>query len=337
MNNNNYPINKSTNSPITRICYNSDGSQLAFASSDIAVPTIQLPVHKSNGQGYNYIGHSGRITDVDFSLDKKLLLSSSIDKTIKLWRVSQIDRPVVNVTHCRHQPKIGSYLNSEMSSTCGSDKSNDLISDEIVNSRFYYMDKFICMAVKNSVCLYEYETESMTNRSDLNRIQSSGCYRLSHSWVLDGQVVTSMNCINTAKSPVVFAATSDRKLHVLDSLTGQVAVEFTSPHQKPIHHIALSQPSIYVPADAETVNYNMFATSSIDNSINMYDLRSTDLIGSEDNTFHIVDLRTLQQLHRLSFGFRDVVVDVAFHPSASQLACCSLDGTIKFFCDPSII
>lgn len=136
-------------------------------------------------------------------------------------------------------------------------------------------------------------------------------------------------------------------------------------HEKPVHCIALPQPSIHAAVAPETLN--LLATAAIDNAITLWDIRVPTSIGryaghvnrresvqcafspcmrylatgSEDRSARIVDLRAMRELGRVGQGaFRDVVTGVAFHPMSPQLAACSFDGKIRFFgssgCAPMI-
>ena len=202
--------------------------------------------------------------------------------------------------------------------------------------------------------------------SDIKRMQAIGTYQQVGRWSLDpAKQVTSMACVNGVQSPLLFAASSDKQLHILDVGTGKFLrqIETSGSHERSISCIALPQPSMYVSMPME--GYNIFATSApghnSNNAICLWDLRSPRIIsrfsghvnhvndiqcsispclrflatGSEDKTARLVDLRagTGKELARLK-GFKDVVSDAVFNPLYPQLAACSFAGEIQFFCDP---
>lgn len=138
---------------------------------------------------------------------------------------------------------------------------------------------------------------------------------------------------------------------------GVIARTFRNAHDRPVHHIALPQPSIHVSHSPAT--YNHCATMATDNAVKLWDMRASSAIGSlsshvnrrewvncayspclkylavasEDKSVRIVDLRTFTELSKISGFFRDVVSGVAYHPIHPQLAACSLDGSVNFFVD----
>lgn len=155
-----------------------------------------------------------------------------------------------------------------------------------------------------------------------------------------------------------------RKLSIIDTERNTIVREIENAHDREIHHISLPQPSVYVPhSSSSTQGYNMFATASTDNSIALWDLRSSRVIcryydhvnrreaigcsispclrylatGSEDNTCRIVDIRSgCRQIASLK-GHHDVVMDAQWHPTKPKLATCSLDGGIHMFTDADFI
>lgn len=130
-----------------------------------------------------------------------------------------------------------------------------------------------------------------------------------------------------------------------------------STHDRPIHSIALPQPSLYssLPQD----NFHVLATSSTDSSIVSWDIRQVRptfryaehvnrrekiqscyspcmrylATGSEDRSARLIDLRMCKEIYKLNGYHRDVVSGVAFHPIYPQIVTCSYDGTIKCFVD----
>ncbi len=150
-----------------------------------------------------------------------------------------------------------------------------------------------------------------------------------------------------------------RKLLLFDAVSGKISHTFDSHHDRSIHCIALPQPSLHVPLSQST--YNMFATSSTDNVISLWDIRTPQIVmrftdhinrrekiqcafspcmrylatGSEDRTTRLIDLqsggRQIAKLVSPNSPQRDVVSSVAFHPIHPQLIAGSYDGTIRCF------
>lgn len=205
--------------------------------------------------------------------------------------------------------------------------------------------------------MYAYELDDLNEVNDLNRLPSRGRYELVHQWELPCQSITTISCLNAIQSPIILVATSDKKLYVLDSVQGKISLVEDTGHDRPVHNIALPQPSAHVALSSITPEYNLFATSAIDNVISIWDIRSPQVImrysnhvnrrellgcsispclrylatGSEDNSCRILDFRnTSNELYRLT-GHRDVVMDVKWHPIQSQIATASLDGTVRFY------
>ena len=206
--------------------------------------------------------------------------------------------------------------------------------------------------------MYVYDYENITEKDDLKRL-NNGTYECAYQWNLSGQSITALSCLNTIQSPLLFAATSDKKLYVLDTSSSKILREIESPHDRSIHCISLPQPSQH--CSINTSEYNMFTTSAIDNIITLWDLRQSTAIarynnhinrrdnigcsispclkylvtGSEDRSCRIIDLRTLKEVNKLT-GHKDVCMDAKFNPLFPQLVTCSLDGTVKFYIDPMI-
>ncbi|ODQ48963.1 hypothetical protein PICMEDRAFT_14474 [Pichia membranifaciens NRRL Y-2026] len=68
--------------PITSLCYNRSSDLFAIALDDLSIVIIDAVSQKSVRQ---LIGHTNRITSMDFSNDGRWLVSSSLDSTIRTW------------------------------------------------------------------------------------------------------------------------------------------------------------------------------------------------------------------------------------------------------------
>jgi WD40 repeat protein len=130
--------------------------------------------------------------------------------------------------------------------------------------------------------LYSYKPEAADAKNDIKRLQSAGMYQQVGSWstsstsegtgVSSVGCLTALACVNSVHCPLIFAASSDRRLHVLDVSTGKFSRQLESPHERSIHCIALPHPSVHVQASRGA--YDLFATAAIDGVVAVWDLRA---------------------------------------------------------------
>jgi len=342
--------------PLHRVSFNGDGSLFGVATSDSTVSTLKAPISRFGGDGTFYMSHNGPVTNIQFShqrtAEKQLVLSSSTDGTARLWRTGKVDYSAVCFTHDKHSTG-SSHITT---TTTNMSSRNRPYTGAVVDASFYYNDRFVSLANGNRAFIYTYSCDGTDAKNDLKRLQSNGSYRRAHEWSFsEAKSVTALANINSVLSPLLFCATSDRKLHVLDAARGAVVRSIDAPHERAMHCIALPQPSVYAQLDASS--YNVFATAAMDNCINIWDMRSPSVAGrytghvnrrehvrcalspclrylacgSEDKAARLVDLRTATEVARYT-GHRDVVSDVAFHPILPQLATASYDGNVSFYC-----
>jgi len=284
-------LSGASGAPVYRIQYSEDASMLGLATTDTAVSVLKMPVSRHHGDGVSYMGHNNRITDICFSHNKEMVLSASADGTARIWKGGRVDSAAVLFSHYKHHTGIASTLmpttltastNISSSSSSSSSSSNNTSSGsamarnkpyagEILAARFYYMDKFVALAIKSQVLLYTYEMEPTSSGNDLKRLHSNGKYQQAHGWQLPSHNVTAMACVNSVQSPILFAASSDRKLYVLDAAAGAIARVVESAHDRSIHCIALPQPSMHVQLPSSS--YGLFATAGMDNLVALWDLR----------------------------------------------------------------
>jgi len=350
---------------IYEIEYTSDASSMALATADTAVSSLKLPIGRFNGDGSTYMGHDGRITSVSCSKKKGLVLSASADGSARIWCGARHDSAAVVFSHRqRHSAQSGTGPGTLGSgSTSYTAKKDDLrnkpFGSEVNCARFFRSDDFVTLICRGSAYLYTYDIGEAALSNDIHRLQTTGKYSLAHEWSLGAHTVTALACMNSVRSHLIMTSTSDRRLLILDAAAGQVAREISSPHERPIHTIALPSPStsVQLPPSA----YNVFATGAADGTVAMWDLRMSccaarfsghinrrDRVGvalspclrflatgSEDKSARVVDIVSGKELAKLT-NFKDVVSSVAFNPLYPQLAAASFDGSIKFYCDTAL-
>jgi len=235
--------------------------------------------------------------------------------------------------------------------------------DAVSYCSYFYQDAFALLTVRSSVLQYRFDPHSRDADDDLKRTLALGSYKLVSQWDFSSRAmdVTAAACLNAVQSPLVFCATSDKFLHILDASTGTVARTLPLPHARPAHCIALPQPSVHVGISPDA--YNLFLTAATDNCICLWDLRAPSLaarypshnsreavgcalspclryiaLGSEDRYARVLDLGSGRELAKLggpgNQGHRDCVTAVAYHPTLPLLATAGFDGSVRFYADP---
>jgi hypothetical protein len=106
-----HPVDQQQVVPAIKGCaISTDANCLALATNDNNILTLKLPfksqqLSTSAADIYScYRGHNGVVNNVEFSFDKKLLLSSSADCTVRLFRRNRYDAAAVIFTHTQHSP-----------------------------------------------------------------------------------------------------------------------------------------------------------------------------------------------------------------------------------------
>jgi WD40 repeat protein len=200
--------------PIRSLAYNEDGSSLGSASNDTAV--IVMRINSGKPLLTSYMGHDGRISSVCFSHRKSkdsghYILSSSVDGTVRVWNQGRIDHSALVLSHTIHGHSSGS---SQVTKT--SDR-NRPFGAEIIQSRFFYMDEFILIAVKSNINMYTYKLDpSPIKETGLKSMYSDGHYKRAHQWSLPSQCVGTFSCVNSVHSHLILAAGSDKSIFALD-------------------------------------------------------------------------------------------------------------------------
>eukprot|EP00002_Diphylleia_rotans_P035481 TRINITY_DN7750_c0_g1_i1.p1 TRINITY_DN7750_c0_g1~~TRINITY_DN7750_c0_g1_i1.p1 ORF type:complete len:881 (+),score=138.30 TRINITY_DN7750_c0_g1_i1:71-2713(+) len=324
---------------ILRVVYSNSGERIASCSSDKVVREVKLPLAKFKGDGTDYRGHNGPVLSLSYNLKNDHLLTSSSDRTVRLWESSSPDPLLVLKTSANN------YKDDP--------KENPEFSAPIRQARFFYMDKFIFLCCGNRLLGYKYLIEE-TKKDELLRFQNNNKYKLAVRLSSDAQSITDFACVNSFLSHIAICASTDRSLTVFDLAAKSVVRRISDAHSRPVHSVRMCENSPFVSHPAES--YELFLTSATDNCIKLWDLRANRFVrrfeghanrihdvgmafspclrfmasGSEDKAAYLYDLRMGTVLHKL-MGHTDAVTDVAFHPLHPQLATGCLDGRVRMF------
>ncbi|XP_053373699.1 WD repeat-containing protein 27-like isoform X2 [Mercenaria mercenaria] len=342
------PINLSTKlevaerpTAVNAITVSDGGQNLACALANKSALVFNVPLSQKGSSAYT--GHNHIVTCVDWSHTGSRLLTSSDDKTARVWVKGQADPVMTFDRMVKNTAIMESQINN---------KDNKAYSKEVHFGQFYFMDKFILLCVGNQLLMYKYHID--TTKNDIQRYLPQSKYKLVQEWSMESQQVSAMSAINSFLSYIVLCACSNKSIEVIDMNTGQRVRKMTEVHSRPVHAICQNEGSQFVshPSNA----YDLFASAAAGDCIKLWDLRTNRCVrryeghlnrvhpcglsfspcgrfiatGSEDKCTYIFDMRSGTYLHKLQ-GHTDVVSDVTFHPSNPQLYTASLDGHLNIY------
>jgi len=152
--------------PINNVVFAGDGKHVACALVNKSAHMLRPPPSTKETV---FTGHDGSVTSVNFSHDSRWLLTSSCDRTVRLWSPAHSD-PLM----------VFSSVNHNFASELGSSdkvKDNPPFGKEIIQAKFYYVDKFVLLASGNGLHMYKYHIDAGqkddVKRSDTRRTTST--------------------------------------------------------------------------------------------------------------------------------------------------------------------
>ncbi|CAH8529508.1 unnamed protein product [Dicrocoelium dendriticum] len=293
--------------PVYHLTYSPSGTRLAAAlGSGVCLllcstvnPTFKQPTDDS-GLGLLYgnalCGHSGPVLCAAWSSDGQLLLTSSSDRTARLWRLippstpqkARKSVPLLRTALIMDSPRGG--LTSVYKKQSGQQTNivnrtamrDAAFTDCIQFANFHFLDAFVYLVCQNVLRLYSYELADVTNKLDKGRCTS--VYKLVGDFLLNScNRITAVASANIFYSYIMLCAGSDRSLSVVDLNTNQIHRKVESAHCRNITAIALNQGSLYCspnggdpdPLSTNNSGYSTFATVAPKDCVRMWDLRDT--------------------------------------------------------------
>ncbi|KAE9129031.1 hypothetical protein PF005_g5050 [Phytophthora fragariae] len=242
---------------------------------------------------------------------------------------------------------------------------------EIVEARFFYMDKFLLSACGNLVRLHQFELDEAFARAssskakpakkknDVEILENRSCKKRVAQWSFgDMQSVTSLACVNGAfLSSVAVLAGSDRSIRVLDIGAGgggRTVRVVRDAHSRAAHTVALPRPTCYTSHPSNF--YDLMLSSAADSTTHLWDIRADNCVMrfcEHVNRVHTLGVAFSPCMRYVATGSEDraayiydirtgrrlvkikghseVVTSVAFNPLHPQLATASIDGTVRFY------
>ncbi|XP_032071925.1 WD repeat-containing protein 27 [Thamnophis elegans] len=310
--------------PICCIQYSGNGELLACGLADKT-----LLAFKSNliGEPTVYSGHDGAITSVGWSHDNNWLVSSSEDRTLKIWSVSSAEPALCLGKEIFHK--------------------------SVRSAQFYYIDTFILLSCGAEFYLLRYYLD--TSKDEIKRYRTKSICKSIQKFPMASTVeITSLSAVNDFYSYIVLVAGSNRALEIFDLNVGCSAAVIRDAHSRSVHQICQNKGSSFSCQPHEA--YNLFLTAAIGDGIKLWDLRTLRCerrfeghnsrchpcgisvspcgqfiaCGSEDKCAYIYEKHSSTYSYKLT-GHTESVTNVTFNPSSPQLISATLDGKLQLF------
>uniref|UniRef100_A0A8C3CUG0 WD repeat domain 27 n=1 Tax=Cairina moschata TaxID=8855 RepID=A0A8C3CUG0_CAIMO len=286
-----------------------DGEQLACGLVDQTILIFDANLTDTCNV---FSGHDGAVNSVGWSHDKKLLVSASEDRTVRVWSV------------CKKEPAL--ILGKGM------------FHKAIRFAQFYFIDTFILLCCGAEFHLLSFHVD--TTKDDLKQRVKSFINR--KFLMASTMEITSLSAVNDFYSYIVLTAGSNRALEVFDLNEGRSTAVIPEVHSRSVHQICQNKGSAFSTQQPEA--YNLFVTTAVGDGIKLWDLRTLRCerrfeghsshcypcgiaispcgrfiaSGSEDKRAYIYEMHSSTFLHKLG-GHRECVVNVGFSPSSPQV------------------
>lgn len=326
---------------INHIQFSDSGKSVVCALSDQSALLLKVPSMKSS---VSFNGHNGIVNSSLMNHDNNIVITSSDDSTVKLWS-PDLSEPLLDMSHYKHNFKKDSS---------GGTVENKRFTKTINRAQFYYNDKFVLLAYENSLLLYKYHIDQ-EKKNDVKRYLSNNKYKLVKDFQInESKQVTTFSAINSFYSYVAICACSNKELVIFDINKSQIIRTITEAHTRAVHSLCQNQGSSFVTQASE--GYDLFVTAAITDGVKLWDLRMNRcickfdshlnrahkvglcyspcskyiVVGSEDNSFYVYDIRSVSYLHRIS-GQKDTVTALAFHPQYPIIASGTASGLLRTY------
>ncbi|XP_056423107.1 WD repeat-containing protein 27 isoform X2 [Hyla sarda] len=282
-------------------CGLADRSLLVFSSTFIGEPAV-------------FTGHDAAVNGFGWSYDRKWLVSTADDRTVRIWNVKNAASALV--------------LQKEM------------FSRPARFPQFYYMDRFILLSSGAEIQLMRYKLDDC--KDELNRYKQNSVCKPVQTLRMDSAVeITGLSAVNDFYSYIVLAAGSNRDVEIFDLNIGTRIATIPDVHPRAAHQICQNKGSSFSTQPAEA--YNLFVTMAIGDCLKLWDIRTLRCVrrfeghvnryqscgvavspcgrfiacGSEDTCAYIYETRSSTYLHKIP-EHSESVINVAFNPSSPQ-------------------
>ncbi|KAL7062428.1 hypothetical protein AAHC03_01072 [Spirometra sp. Aus1] len=295
-------ILESMQAPIYGLSYSPSGDRLAVAQGGglCSVYCTSMLSAKTASKGdfpkpcAILSGHGAAVCDVSWSMDGRLLLTCSLDRTARLWQTSAnpklcglkliVSSPRGGCANGLGQP-ISTLTTAGGVPRKASTAKLDFV-DQVQFGQFYLQDAFFHVTCRNKIYFFSYNIDS--NVDVLQKCHVAARYKHITTFEFDSCTrLTAVSSTNAFYSHLVVTAGSDRSLYVLDINTGDFVRRIPSVHASTVTGIAINQGthcSWTFPSEGSegvftgsvetgSYNYTLYATVAPGDSARLWDLR----------------------------------------------------------------
>ncbi|KAE8880643.1 hypothetical protein PF006_g4927 [Phytophthora fragariae] len=309
-----------------------------------------------------------QVRAIHWSQNNRMLVTVGSDRTSRIWLA---DSDACSLTLEGIAPPSDIAAAAAAMGSMSMSSAKKATRQEIVEARFFYMDKFLLSACGNLVRLHQFELDEAFARAssskakpakkknDVEILENRSCKKRVAQWSFgDMQSVTSLACVNGAfLSSVAVLAGSDRSIRVLDIGAGgggRTVRVVRDAHSRAAHTVALPRPTCYTSHPSNF--YDLMLSSAADSTTHLWDIRADNCVMrfcEHVNRVHTLGVAFSPCMRYVATGSEDraayiydirtgrrlvkikghseVVTSVAFNPLHPQLATASIDGTVRFY------
>ncbi|TPP43308.1 Patatin-like phospholipase family protein [Leishmania donovani] len=290
------------------------GDALITAGADGRIRQLHFPIARAKGAdgvaGRILAGHAAAVTAIDANLSRQhpLILSAGAEGCLRLWSPGARDTPIAECT-------VG---------CSGGKVARPAPGKTIVSAQFFYLDKLLLSCAADALELRRNAggvcssraTAAPSSTSESDRVLSEApLYRFS---VGSGHTITSATAVNHFVSNLIFLATSEKEVQVLDVAANTVLWREGTTHTRGIYRVATGRTSRYAAAGVDSGAAHLFMSASLDSTAALWDVRIAKpvqlftqhsntgvpslalevapgigvvAVGSQDNAVYMYDLR----------------------------------------------
>ncbi|KAG5472434.1 hypothetical protein LSCM1_03833 [Leishmania martiniquensis] len=331
------------------------GDALITAGGDGQIQQLNFPIARARGTdglaGRTLGGHTAAVTAVDANLSRQrpLILSGSADGCLRVWSPGARDTAIMECI-------VGGGSSQGARVASGS---------PLAAAQFFYLDKFVLSCAADALELRRSAADLSSSAPPPSSIAYDPDRRLSpvplyKYSVGTGHSITSATALNHFASNLVFLATSEKEVQVLDVVANTLLWREGATHSRGIYRVATGRTSRYATPDVGSSAEHLFMSASLDSTAALWDVRMAKpvqlftqhcntgipslaleiapgagvvAVASQDNAVYVYDLRGGGGALALNVlrGFDSYATSLAWHPLRPVLVAGMASGDVHVF------